>query len=109
MDNAGVPMKERMLALMGVHPQVYAEFGFLTAGYPDSAIWPYIQAFIDAGFEDRILYGPDQMVWPELIGLGIARVRAAPGLTDDQKRKFLYDNAAHFLRIDPAGTGVLTR
>lgn len=107
--HAGYPFKESMLALMAAHPQVYAEFGFLTAGYGDQEIWPYIQSFVDAGFEDRILYGTDQMVWPELIEVGIARVRNAPGLTDEQKRKFLYDNAARFLRIDPADTGILLR
>jgi hypothetical protein len=107
--HAGYPFKEAMLALMAAHPQVYAEFGFLTAGYGDREVWPYIQAFVDAGFEDRILYGTDQMVWPELIGVSINRVRNAPGLTDDQKRKLLYDNAARFLRIDPAETGVLRR
>jgi len=107
--HAGYPFKERMLALMAAHPQVYAEFGFLTAGYGDQEVWPYIQAFIDAGFEDRILYGTDQMVWPELVGVAIGRVRAWPGLTEVQKRKFLYNNAARFLRVDPAGTGVLKR
>lgn len=107
--HAGYPFKAQMLALMAAHPQVYAEFGFLTAGYGDREVWPYIQAFIDAGFEDRILYGTDQMVWPELVGVAIERVRAAPGLTDEHKRKFLYDNAARFLRIDPANTGVLRR
>lgn len=105
--HAGYPMKERMLALMAAYPNVYAEFGFLTVGYRDSDIWPYLQSFVDAGFEDRILYGTDQMVWPELVGIGINRVWNAPGLTTAQKRKFLYENAARFLRIDPANTGLL--
>lgn len=105
--HAGYPMKERMLALMAAHPQVYAEFGFPTAGHRDEDVWPYIKAFVDAGFEDRILYGSDQMVWPEIIEISINRVRSAPGLTDKQKRKFLYENAARFLRIDPARSGVL--
>jgi uncharacterized protein len=102
--HAGYPMKDRMMALMAAHPQVYAEFGFLTAGYRDSDIWPYIKAFIDAGFEDRILYGTDQMVWPELVDLSIARVRQTPHLSPEVKRKFLYENAARLLRIDPAAT-----
>lgn len=101
--HAGFPMKERILALMAAHPQVYAEFGFLTTGYRDSDIWPYIRAFVDAGFEDRILYGSDQMIWPELIGASIERVRRTAVLSPAQKRKFLYENAARFLRIDPAG------
>jgi len=105
--HAGYPFKDRMMALMAAYPNVYAEFGFLTVGYRDSDVWPYIQSFIDAGFEDRILYGTDQMVWPEAISFSVERVRNAPGLTAAQKRKFLYENAAHFLRIDPADTGIL--
>ena len=105
--HAGFPMKDRMLALMAAHPQVYAEFGFLTVAYRDSDVWPFLKAFVDAGFEDRILYGTDQMVWPEAIEVGVERVRSAPVLTRRQKRKFLYENAARFLRIDPADTGIL--
>ena len=100
--HAGYPMKDRMMALMAAHPQVYAEFGFLTAGYRDEDIWPYIKAFVDAGFEDRILYGTDQMVWPDLVDIAIGRVRNTRWLSDPVKRKFLYANAAHFLRTDPA-------
>ncbi|WP_158266210.1 amidohydrolase family protein [Allosphingosinicella deserti] len=101
--HAGYPFKDQMMALMAAHPQVYAEFGFLTAGYRDSDIWPYLRAFIDAGFEDRILYGTDQMVWPDLVDASLVRVRKAPGISAAVKRKFLYENAARFLRIDPAG------
>lgn len=107
--HAGFPMKERMLALMGGHPQVYAEFGVLTGVYGDAEVWPYIKAFVDAGFEDRILYGSDQMIWPQMIGISIDRIRRTTALTAAQKRKFLYENAARFLRIDPAKTGVLSR
>lgn len=103
--HAGYPMKDSMLALMAAHPQVYAEFGFLTTVYRDSDVWPYIKAFIDAGFEDRILYGSDQQVWPDVIAITLQRVWSAPGITRVQKRKFLYENAARFLRIDPANTG----
>lgn len=105
--HAGWPMRDRMIALMYAHPQVYAEIGILPVAYPDSAFHPYLQALVDAGFEDRILFGSDQMVWPELIQVAIARVWQAPGLSRAQKRKILYDNAARFLRIDPARTGVL--
>lgn len=100
--HAGYPMKERMMALMAAHPQVYAEFGFLTVGYRDSDVWPYINAFVDAGFEDRILYGTDQMVWPDLVDVSINRVRRTAALSQAVKRKFLYTNAARFLRINPA-------
>lgn len=100
-------MRDRMIALMYAHPQVYAEIGILPVAYRDSAFHIYLQALIDAGLEDRILFGSDQTVWPELIRVAIARVWNAPGLSRAQKRKILYDNAARFLRIDPAGTGAL--
>lgn len=103
--HAGWPMKERMIALMYAHPQVYAEIGILAGVYPDQDFYPYLKGLIDAGFEDRILYGSDQMVWPDLVGVGIERVRNAPVLTPAQKRKILYGNASRFLRIDPAGIG----
>ena len=103
--HAGWPMKERMIALMYAHPQVYAEIGVLAGVYRDEDFYPYLKGLIDAGFEDRILYGSDQMVWPDLIGVGIERIRAAPVLTAAQKRKILYGNASRFLRIDPAGVG----
>ena len=101
--HAGWPMKERMIALMYAHPQVYAEIGVLAGLYRDEDFYPYLKSLIDAGFEDRILYGSDQMVWPDLVGVGITRIRKAPVLTPAQRRKILYDNAATFLRIDPAG------
>lgn len=101
--HAGWPMRERMIALMFAHPQVYAEIGVLAALYRDADFYPYLQGLIDAGFEDRILYGSDQMVWPEMIEAGISRIKQAPGLTSAQKRKILYGNASRFLRIDPAG------
>jgi len=103
--HAGWPMKERMIALMYAHPQVYAEIGILAGVYRDSDFYPYLKGLIDAGFEDRILYGSDQMVWPDLVGVGIERIRNAPVLTKAQKRKILYGNAATFLRIDPGGVG----
>jgi predicted TIM-barrel fold metal-dependent hydrolase len=103
--HAGWPMKERMIALMYAHPQVYAEIGILAGVYRDEDFYPYLKGLIDAGFEDRILYGSDQMVWPDLVGAGIERIRHAPVLTAPQKRKILYGNASRFLRIDPAGVG----
>jgi predicted TIM-barrel fold metal-dependent hydrolase len=101
--HAGWPMKERMIALMYGHPQVYAEIGILAGVYRDADFYPYLKGLVDAGFEDRILYGSDQMVWPDLVGVGIERIKNAPVLTPAQKRKILYGNASHFLRIDPAG------
>ena len=45
------------------------------------------------------MFGSDQMVWPEAIGLAIVGIESADFLTEAQKRDIFYNNAARFLRI----------
>lgn len=47
----------------------------------------------------RIMFGSDQMVWPEAIDVSIAAINEAPFLSAEQKRDILYNNAARFLRL----------
>jgi predicted TIM-barrel fold metal-dependent hydrolase len=46
------------------------------------------------------MFGSDQMVWPQAIGIAIERIESAPFLSATQKRNILYNNAARFLRLD---------
>jgi len=55
---------------------------------------------LEAGFAKRIMFGSDQMVWPEAIGLAIEGIESAEFLTEEQKRDIFYNNAARFLRLD---------
>lgn len=57
---------------------------------------------VDAGFEKRILYGSDQMYWPDAITESIDAIQSASFLDDGQKRDILYNNAARFLRLSEA-------
>ncbi|MBE7522130.1 MAG: amidohydrolase family protein [Burkholderiales bacterium] len=52
-----------------------------------------------AGFGKRLLFGSDQMYWPEAIGMAVEAIESAPFLTQDEKRDILYNNAVRFLRI----------
>ena len=101
--HAGWPMLERTIALMYAHPQVYVDIGVIDTVFPEADFHRYLRGLIDAGFGKRIMFGSDQMVWPELIEVAIESVQRVPGLSPAQKRAILYDNAARFLRIDPAG------
>ena len=49
-----------------------------------------------------VLFGSDQMVWPQAIERAIAGIESADFLTEEQKRMILHDNAARFLRLDLA-------
>ena len=57
------------------------------------------ERLIDAGMEKRIMFGSDQMVWPQAIGEAIRSVEEALFLSENQKRDIFYNNAARFLRL----------
>ena len=97
--HAGWPFADAMIAMMFAHPQLYVDIAVLDWAYPDKQFYPYLQRLIDAGMEKRIMFGSDNMVWPDAIGAAIGRIKNAPFLTEQQKRLILHDNAARFLRI----------
>jgi predicted TIM-barrel fold metal-dependent hydrolase len=101
--HAGYPMMEPMLTLLGANSNVYVDVAGLIWSYPIKEVHNYIQRIVEAGFEDRLMYGTDQMNWPKLMATCIGVIETAPYLTTQQKRDILYNNAARFLRLKPAG------
>jgi predicted TIM-barrel fold metal-dependent hydrolase len=97
--HAGYPLLDDMLAVLYAHPQVYVEVGVVVFTRPKAEFYRYLQALVDGGFIDRIMFGSDQMVWPGAIEAGIETILDAPFLSENQKRAILYDNAARFLRL----------
>ena len=45
------------------------------------------------------MFGSDQMIWPEVIGLAIEGIESADFLSAEQKADIFYNNAARFLRL----------
>jgi hypothetical protein len=97
--HAGWPMLDDLLALMWAHPQVYVGVGVISWGLPPAEFHRYLRTIVEAGFGERVMFGSDQMVWPEALEFAIENVEAADYLTSDQKRDILYNNAARFLRL----------
>ena len=100
--HAGYPLIDDLLALLYAHPQVHVDVGVIVYTQPRAAFYRYLQRIVEAGFESRILFGSDQMVWPETLERAVRVIEEAPFLSAAQKRAILYDNAAHFLRLTPA-------
>lgn len=98
--HAGYPMLDDTLALLYAHPQVYLDTGVIVYTQPRAEFYRYLKAIVDAGFGKRIMFGSDQMVWPETMERAIQVIQQAPFLTSAQKRDILYNNAARFLRLD---------
>ena len=60
----------------------------------------YLRELIDAGLGKRLMFGSDQMRWPEAIGWAVEAIKQAPFLSDEQNRDIFYNNAARFLRLE---------
>ncbi len=99
-ENAGYPYRGEMIAMMTQYPQLYADVSTITWVIPRAAFYDYLQAFVRAGLGKRLMFGSDQMRWPEKIGEGIEAVEQAPFLSADEKRDILYHNAVRFLRLE---------
>ena len=99
LENASYPFLDEVIALMYRYPQVYADLSTITWIIPRAEFYRYLQALVNAGLGNRLMWGSDQMNWPETIEYGLAAIREAPFLSEQQKRDILYDNAARFLRL----------
>ena len=97
--HAGWPMLDDMLATLYTHPQLYVDIGAICYMIPRKEFYHYLERLVNAGFSKRILFGSDNMVWPQAIELGIEAINQAPFLSDAQKRDILFHNAARFLRL----------
>lgn len=99
--HAGWPYLEDMKALMYAHPQVYVDIAVINWILPKAEFHAYLEQLVQAGFGDRIMFGSDQMTWPQTIDVAVDAVNSAPFLSMEQKAAIFYDNAAAFLGLDP--------
>jgi predicted TIM-barrel fold metal-dependent hydrolase len=100
--HAGYPMIDNMLTLLQANSHVYVDVAGLIWSYPLKEVNRYIQRLVEAGFEDRVMFGTDQFEWPKLMSYSISIIQNADYLTPEEKRDILYNNAARFLRLDTA-------
>ena len=100
--HAGYPMIEEMLTLLQANSHVYVDVAGLIWSYPLKEVNRYIERLVEGGFEDRVMFGTDQLLWPKLMAYSISIIQNADYLTPEQKRDILYNNAARFLRLDTA-------
>ncbi|WP_411819182.1 amidohydrolase family protein [Hyphococcus formosus] len=101
--HGGFPFTDDLLAMLFMFPQLYIDVGVLQIAATRSAYYDFLEAVVDAGYVDRIMFGSDQMNWPALIDEGIAAINEAPFLTYEQKKMILHDNAVRFLRLESEG------
>jgi hypothetical protein len=100
LENAGYPFLDEVIALMYRYPQVYVDVSTITWIVPRAEFYRYLKALMNAGLGNRVMWGSDQMNWPGAIDEGLDAIRAAPFLSDGQRRDILYNNAVRFFRLE---------
>jgi len=103
--HAGFPYLQETIAIMHMYPQVYADLAVLNWSRPREEFHEYLRALMRSGFGKRLMFGSDQQIWPEAIGMAIDGIESATFLTVEQKRDIFYNNAVRFLRLDEKKLG----
>jgi hypothetical protein len=104
--HAGWPFLDETVALLYAHPQVYVEVGVIDWTQPPAEFHRYLRRLVEAGYGKRIMFGSDQMVWPETIPMAVEAIESADFLSPGQKHDIFCGNAARFLRLDPKLCGL---
>ena len=99
--HAGWPLADDTIAALYAHPQLYVDLAVIDYTTPKAEFYQFLKRLVDAGFESRIMFGSDQMLWPDAIPAAISTIQGAPFLSAKQKRDIFYNNAARFLRLTP--------
>jgi predicted TIM-barrel fold metal-dependent hydrolase len=102
MAHGGEPWTQETFALMQQYPQLYIDvstIAWMGGTEGRAGFHAFLRQAIARGFGTRIMFGSDQMAWPDAIGLAIEGVDSAEFLTPQQKRDIFYENAVRFLRL----------
>lgn len=72
--HAGRLIIDDLIALLWTHPQVDVDVGVICYAIPRTEFYSYRKRIVMAGFGKRVMFGSDQMNWPEAIELGIEAI-----------------------------------
>jgi len=97
--HGGAPYLQETKAILSVYPQVYLDLATINWILPRQEFHNYLRELMVAGFGKRLLFGSDQMYWPETIGMAIEGIESASFLSEQEKRDIFYNNAVRFLKM----------
>jgi len=100
--HAGNQYCEEMVTVMHMYPQVYVDISplsWLEIPTVQGNLDKFLKSAKEKGLLKRVMFGSDQMKWPEAIEMAINKIQSLEYLTDQEKADILYNNAARFLRL----------
>jgi len=103
---AGWPFLADTIALMYVHPEVYADLGNLSANpaIPVNEFQEYLGALMRAGLGKRLMFGSglDLTEWAGGIESRLKSIEDAPFLSSSDRADIFFANAERFLNLGSA-------
>lgn len=99
--HGGWPFMQETIAVLSMYPQVNMDVGAIDWILPRPAFHAYLTTLMQAGLGKRVMFGTDQMYWPEAIGLAVDAIDTATFLSAAEKQDIFYNNAARFFRLEP--------
>lgn len=97
--HAGWPYINETIAMMYIYSDLYIDLGVVSWALTKESLHNTLKQLIDAGFQKRIMFGSDQMIWPGGVDLAVKNIQEVPFLTEEQKADIFYNNAAVFLGL----------
>jgi uncharacterized protein len=100
--HAGENFYENTLRMMDGYPNLYVDLGVSLWLHPltqDYAV-RFLRSAKKYGYLSRVMFGSDQMVWPDAITQSIHYLNSLDFLTQKEKDDIFYNNAARFLDIE---------
>ncbi len=99
--HSGEDWHEHALRLMAYYPQLYSDLGAMLWVEPLDQRYAteFLRNAKQAGYLDRVMFGTDQMRWPDAIGRSIGFLNSLDFLSAKDKEDIFYNNAARFLRL----------
>jgi len=65
--HAGWPFADDTIATLYAHPRLYVDVGVICYAFPRQQFYDFLWRLVDAGFEKRIMFGSDEMAWPDAL------------------------------------------
>jgi predicted TIM-barrel fold metal-dependent hydrolase len=95
----GWPFYDHALYMLFAYENVYLDTATVNWVLGKKLFNRMLEEAVDTVGSDRILFGTDQMVWPQMITPAVESIRDAPFLSDQDKRNILGENARRLLKI----------
>ena len=98
--HAGWPMLDEMVNMLWTYPQLHVDVSAIDWMIPRTEFYSYLRRLVDAGLCDQVMYGSDQMMWPDTMLYSIQAIREARFLSSERRQDILFNNAVRFLGLE---------